>query len=59
MYRPPFTVVDDDAEIRSFGPKGLVEMTRHFWELNRFDVDTRMADEGKPDPRKLLVPRFV
>lgn len=44
-----------NAQVRSFGPKGLVEMTDLFWKLNKFDVETRIADEGKPDPRKLLV----
>lgn len=41
--------------IRSFGPKGLEAMTKAFWELNKLDVDTRIADEGRPDPRKLLI----
>lgn len=48
-----------NAPIRSFGPKGTVEMTDLFWKLNRFDVETRIADEGKPDPRKLLVPTDI
>lgn len=43
-----------NAPIRAFGPKGTVEMTDLFWKLNKFDVETRIADEGKPDPRKLL-----
>jgi ribonuclease BN (tRNA processing enzyme) len=43
------------APIRSFGPKGLEAMTEAFWELNKLDVDTRIADEGLPDPRKLLI----
>ena len=45
--------------IRSFGPKGLEEMTRTFWELNKFDVETRIADEGRPDPRPLLIARDI
>jgi ribonuclease BN (tRNA processing enzyme) len=48
-----------NTEVKAFGPKGLVEMTKLFWEMNRFDVETRMADEGKPDPRKLLVPKDI
>ena len=44
-----------NAPVRSFGPKGLVEMTDLFWKMNRFDVETRIADESKPDPRKLLL----
>jgi ribonuclease BN (tRNA processing enzyme) len=45
--------------IRSFGPTGLEQMTQDFWQLNKFDVDTRIADEGRPDPRKLLVAKDI
>jgi ribonuclease BN (tRNA processing enzyme) len=45
--------------IHSFGPKGLEAMTRTYWELNKFDVETRMEDEGRPDPRKLLIAKDV
>lgn len=30
-------------------------MTRNFWKANSFDLEVRIPDEGKPDPRKLLV----
>jgi ribonuclease BN (tRNA processing enzyme) len=45
--------------IRSFGPKGIEAMTRTYWELNKFDVDTRIEDEGRPDPRPLLVAKDI
>lgn len=45
--------------IHSFGPKGIEAMTAAFWELNRFDVETRIEDEGRPDPRKLLIARDI
>jgi ribonuclease BN (tRNA processing enzyme) len=45
--------------IRSFGPKGLEQMTKTYWELNKFDVETRIADEGRPDPRLLLVAKDI
>jgi ribonuclease BN (tRNA processing enzyme) len=45
--------------IRSFGPKGLEQMTKTYWELNKFDVETRIADEGRPDPRPLLVAKDI
>ncbi|GIQ76011.1 MBL fold metallo-hydrolase [Bradyrhizobium sp. RD5-C2] len=45
--------------IHSFGPKGIEAMTRDYWELNKFDVETRIADEGRPDPRKLLVAKDI
>ena len=45
--------------IQSFGPKGLEAMTRTFWELNKFDVETRIEDEGRPDPRPLLIAKDI
>jgi ribonuclease BN (tRNA processing enzyme) len=45
--------------IHSFGPKGIEEMTRLYWELNKFDVETRIADEGRPDPRPLLISKDI
>ena len=34
-------------------------MTRSFWETNKFDVDTRIGDEGRPDPRPLLIAKDI
>jgi ribonuclease BN (tRNA processing enzyme) len=45
--------------IHSFGPKGIEAMTRTYWELNKFDVETRIEDEGRPDPRPLLIARDI
>jgi ribonuclease BN (tRNA processing enzyme) len=45
--------------IHSFGPQGIEAMTRTYWELNKFDVDTRIEDEGRPDPRKLLIAKDI
>src|SRR6201996_9145900 len=45
--------------IHSFGPKGIEAMTKAYWELNKFDVDTRIEDEGRPDPRPLLIARDI
>jgi len=45
--------------IHSFGPKGIEAMTRAYWELNKFDVETRIEDEGRPDPRPLLIARDI
>jgi len=44
-----------NSAVRSFGPKGMKAITDLYWQMNQFDVDTRIADEGKPDPRKLLI----
>lgn len=45
--------------IQSFGPVGLEAMTKTYWELNTFDVETRIADEGRPDPRPLLIAKDI
>jgi ribonuclease BN (tRNA processing enzyme) len=45
--------------IHSFGPKGLEAMTRTYWELNKFDIETRIADEGRPDLRQPLIARDI
>jgi ribonuclease BN (tRNA processing enzyme) len=46
-------------QVNSYGPPPLVEMTRKFFELNSFDIDIRIRDERKPDPRTLLVPHEI
>jgi ribonuclease BN (tRNA processing enzyme) len=45
--------------IHSFGPKGLEAMTSTHWELNKFDIETRIEDEGRPDLRKLLIAKDI
>ena len=45
--------------VDSYGPPPLAEMTRKFFELNSFDIDIRIRDEGKPDPRSMLVPHEI
>src|SRR5262249_58341046 len=37
-------------------PPPLVAMTEAYWQLNRFDIETRIADEGRVDLRKLVTP---
>lgn len=43
------------AEVMAFGPTGLKNMTRDFFNYVKFDIDTRIEDEGRPDPRNLVV----
>jgi ribonuclease BN (tRNA processing enzyme) len=38
-----------------YGPPGLKNMTSDFFNYLKFDIDTRIEDEGRPDPRKLVV----
>lgn len=37
-----------------YGPRGLVELLRAYWRSNRLDLDIRVADEGRPDLRRLV-----
>lgn len=40
--------------VDAYGPPPTRAMTAAYWELNRFDIETRIADEGRPDLRKLV-----
>ena len=41
------------AQIDAYGPPGLTKMAAQFFEYQKFDIDTRIVDEGRTDPRKL------
>ena len=41
-------------QIDAYGPPGLIDMSRSFFEYARFDIETRIKDEGRADPRKLV-----
>jgi ribonuclease BN (tRNA processing enzyme) len=43
------------TRIDAYGPPPIKAMTDAYWELNKFDIETRIADEGRPDLRKLVV----
>lgn len=42
------------AHIDAYGPPGLTKMAEHFFNYLKFDIDTRIGDEGRTDPRKLV-----
>ncbi|MGH3628490.1 MAG: MBL fold metallo-hydrolase [Sciscionella sp.] len=42
--------------VRAYGPPPLAEMTRHFLAMNRFDIDTRIGDEGLRPLDELIEP---
>jgi len=42
------------VRIDAYGPPGLERMTQAFWDYSKFDIDTRIEDEGRPDLRKLV-----
>jgi len=41
--------------VEVYGPAGLKRMTADFFRYMKFDVDTRIADEGLADPRRLVI----
>jgi len=42
------------VKVDAYGPPGLTNMTRDFFNYQKFDIDTRIEDEGRTDPRGLL-----
>lgn len=42
------------VRVDAYGPPGLANMTRDFFNYQKFDIDTRIEDEGRADPRNLL-----
>jgi ribonuclease BN (tRNA processing enzyme) len=42
-----------------YAPVGLNSLLKAYWESNRFDIETRMKDEGRPDVRKLIIPHEI
>jgi ribonuclease BN (tRNA processing enzyme) len=44
------------SRVDTWGPPPLAQMTRQFFELNAFDINTRIADEGRPPLVPLIHP---
>lgn len=42
------------AHIDVYGPPGLTKMAQQFFDYQKFDIDVRIVDEGRTDPRKLV-----
>ncbi|MGI9167922.1 MAG: MBL fold metallo-hydrolase [Pyrinomonadaceae bacterium] len=40
--------------VDAYGPTGLRKMTQDFFSYMKFDIETRIVDEGRPDPRKMI-----
>ena len=43
-----------NTSIDAYGPPPIGEMVKSYWRLNRFDIETRIADERRPDLRKMV-----
>jgi ribonuclease BN (tRNA processing enzyme) len=44
-------------KIDAYGPPGLKKMAEDYFSYQKFDIDTRIVDEGRPDPRPMLTSR--
>ncbi len=42
------------TRVEAYAPPPARAMMQSYWELNRFDIETRIGDEGRPDLRKLV-----
>jgi ribonuclease BN (tRNA processing enzyme) len=47
------------SKVDTYGPPPLNEMTRLFLQMNDYDIATRIADEGRPPLKDLIVPHEV
>ena len=45
--------------VDAYGPPPLVEMTERLFQAYRFDIETRMADEGRPPLAPLIRPHEI
>ena len=47
-------VASQSIRIDAYGPPGLQKLTNDFFEYERFDIETRLVDEGGEDLRKAI-----
>jgi ribonuclease BN (tRNA processing enzyme) len=47
------------SRVDTWGPPPLVQMTKQFFDLNSFDINTRIADEGRPPLIPLIHPHEI
>ena len=47
-------ITGNPTSVDAYGPPGLTTMSRDFFNYLKFDIDIRIVDEGRPDPRKLV-----
>ena len=46
-------------KVDTYGPPPLSDMTRQFLALNDYDIRTRIADEGRPPLKDLIIPHEI
>jgi ribonuclease BN (tRNA processing enzyme) len=45
--------------VKVFGPQGTRDMAENAWKTFAVDIDERIVDEGKPDPRPLVTAKDI
>jgi ribonuclease BN (tRNA processing enzyme) len=49
-------ITGQPLKLDAYGPPGLEKMMEDFFSYQKFDIDTRITDEGRADPKKLFTP---
>jgi ribonuclease BN (tRNA processing enzyme) len=52
-------ITGQPARVDAYGPTGMNQLARDFFKYLKFDIDTRMTDEGRPDPNSLVTAHEV
>ena len=52
-------ITGQPARVDAYGPPGIDQLARDFFKYLKFDIDTRMADEGRSDPNSLIAAHEV
>ena len=52
-------ITGQPTRVDAFGPPGMNELARDFFKYMKFDIDTRIEDEGRADPHGLITAHEV
>lgn len=47
-------ITGQPVRVDAYGPSGMTKLAQDFFNYQKFDIDTRIVDEGRPDPRTML-----
>ena len=52
-------ITGQPTRVDGYGPPGMNQLARDFFHYLKFDIETRMEDEGRPDPNSLITAHEV
>jgi ribonuclease BN (tRNA processing enzyme) len=52
-------ITGQPARVDAYGPPGMNQLARDFFKYLKFDIDTRIVDEGRSDPKRLVTAHEV